>query len=232
VLLIVILFYWQLQRNQEAIGWDNLLRGKFAKDWRKLKGEYNRKQREIEERTAKAHTAQEEIREAQERERDGYWEPMRAKQRETQIEPPPPKKRKADVFQRIFQAIVVIIRELWLERNTDRHQPIKGQQRIARITEATRTVTDLYTLKSLIMPEHQSKYFAMPLEEMVKQSAPRMLAWATRWKMGIYQSVRRAKLASKQLTVPIWKIWDHNRTDDPTKKVDKRRLQQNKKTEI
>ena len=24
--------YWQLQRNQEAIGWDNLLRGKFVKD--------------------------------------------------------------------------------------------------------------------------------------------------------------------------------------------------------
>ena len=45
--------YWQLQSNQEAIGWDNLLRGKFAKDWRKLNGEYNRKQREIEERTAK-----------------------------------------------------------------------------------------------------------------------------------------------------------------------------------
>ena len=24
--------YWQLQRNQEAIGWDNLLRGKFVKE--------------------------------------------------------------------------------------------------------------------------------------------------------------------------------------------------------
>ena len=43
------------------------------------------------------------------------------------------------------------------------------------------------------MPEHESKYFAMPLEEMLEQSAPRMLAWATRWKMGIYQSVRQAK---------------------------------------
>ena len=165
---------------------------------------YNRKQNEIEERTAKSHKAQEKIREAQERERDGYWEPMRAKQRKTQEEePPPPKKRKADVFQRIFQAIVVIIRELWLERNMDRHQPIKGQHQIARIIETTRTVIDLYSLKSLIIPEHESKYFAMPLEDMVEQLAPRMLVWATRWKMGIYQSVRRAKLASKQMTVPI-----------------------------
>ena len=30
------------------------------------------------------------------------------------------------------------------------------------------------------------------------------------------------------MTVPIWKIWDHNRTDEPTKKVDQRRLQQNR----
>ena len=80
------------------------------------------------------------------------------------------------------------------------------------------------------MPEIESKYFAMPLEEMVEQSAPKMLAWATRWKwkMGIYQSVRRAKLASKKMTVPIWKIWYHDQTDELTKKVDKRRLQQNR----
>ena len=46
--------------------------------------------------------------------------------------------------------------------------------------------------------------------------------------MGIYQSVRRAKLASKQMTVPIWKIWDPDRTDEPEKKVDKRRTKQTK----
>ena len=31
------------------------------------------------------------------------------------------------------------------------------------------------------------------------------------------------------MTVPIWKIWDHDRTDEPIKKADKRRLQQNRK---
>ena len=31
------------------------------------------------------------------------------------------------------------------------------------------------------------------------------------------------------MTVPIWKIWDHDRTDEPIKKIDKRRLQQNRK---
>ena len=56
------------------------------------------------------------------------------------------------------------------------------------------------------MNEHEAKYFAMPLEEMVQQSASRMLAWATRWKIGIYTSVRRATLASKKLTVKIWEM--------------------------
>ena len=99
---------------------------------------------------------------------------------------------------------------------------------MARITEATRTVTDLYLLKMLVLPKHESKYFAMPLEEMVEQSAPKILAWATRWKMGIYQSVRQAKLASKEMTVPIWKIWYHDRTDKPITKVDRSRITQAK----
>ena len=103
--------YWELQRNQEAIGWDNLLRGKFAKDWRKLNGVYNRKLKEIQEKTEKAHREQEKIREAQEKERDLYWDPMRPmKKKTTAIELPPKKKHKADIFQQVFQGIVRVIR--------------------------------------------------------------------------------------------------------------------------
>ena len=58
----------------------------------------------------------------------------------------------------------------------------------------------------------------------MEQSAPIMLALATRWKMGIYQSVRRAKLISKKMTVPIWKVWKPERIDEPVKKVDKKRI--------
>ena len=47
--------YWQLQRNQEAIEWDNLLRGKFAKDWRKLNGVHNRKQKDIQQQQKCGH---------------------------------------------------------------------------------------------------------------------------------------------------------------------------------
>ena len=35
-------------------------------------------------------------------------------------------KQKPNVFQRVFESITKIIRELWLERNTDCHRPLKG----------------------------------------------------------------------------------------------------------
>ena len=46
--------------------------------------------------------------------------------------------------------------------------------------------------------------------------------------MRIYQSVCWAKLASKQMKVPIWKIWEPERTDKPEMKVDKRQLKKTK----
>jgi len=62
--------------------------------------------------------------------------------RRTIVVPPEKKKRKADVFQRVLVGIIRNIQELWLERNTDRRQPLQGQKRLARIIEATGTVTD------------------------------------------------------------------------------------------
>ena len=63
---------------------------------------------------------------------------------------------------------------------------------------------------------------------MLEQSAPRILAWATRWKIGIYQSIRRAKILSKKLTVLLWKSWESDRTDEPKKKVNRRKVTQSK----
>ena len=54
-------------------------------------------------------------------------------------------KQKTDVFQRMFVNITKIIKKLWLERNTDHHRPLQEQKRIAKIIEATQTVTDLYS---------------------------------------------------------------------------------------
>jgi len=148
--------YWQLQRNQEAIGWDNLLRGKFSKDWRKLNGVYNRKLKDIQQEKDKVQRERKQRREAEEQQRNPYWDPTRS-MKKRQMEKPEKQVRKTDVFQRVFAGIIRIIRELWLERNMDRHQPLQGQKRLAKITEATQTVTDLYSLQSMIIPKHKSK---------------------------------------------------------------------------
>ena len=65
---------------------------------------------------------------------------------------------------------------MWLERNKDRHEPMQGQLRIAKLTEATRTVETLYSLRTLIMKQHESVYYAIPLEEMLEMSVPYMLS--------------------------------------------------------
>ena len=51
--------YLQLKRNQEVIGLDNLLRGKFAKDWRKLSCVHNRKLKAIQRQKEKLQREQE-----------------------------------------------------------------------------------------------------------------------------------------------------------------------------
>ena len=62
------------------------------------------------------------------------------------------------------------LQELWLERNEDRHNLAKGQIRMAKITEAERTVTDLYSVRHLILPDHDSIYFAMELPQMLERT--------------------------------------------------------------
>ena len=112
---------------------------------------------------------------------------------------------------------------MWLERNKDRHEPMQGQQQMAKLTKATRTVEELYSLRPLIMKQHESVYYALPLAEMLEMSVTYMLSWANRWKLGIYHSMRRAKLISLRLTRPIWKMWYPERTYEPSKKVDRRK---------
>ena len=91
-------------------------------------------------------------------------------------------KHKADVFQRVCQSTTKTIQELWHEQNTNKYRPFQGKKRMAKITEATQTITELYSLWSMIMPQYDLRYFAKSFEKMLEQSALRMLAWATRWK--------------------------------------------------
>ena len=95
---------------------------------------------------------------------------------------------------------------------------------MTKITEVTQIVTELYSLRSMTMSEHESRYFVMDLSAMIEQSASRMLAWATRWKRGIYNSMRQEKMIASKRTVPTWKIWEPDKPNEPMKKVDNRQV--------
>ena len=202
--------YHQLQTNQRKIGWDNLIRGKFSSHWRKHQQEFTQENK----RLRKDHEMRTECMRTKEI-------PKKKKKKNENSSPRP--KRKTDIFQRLFSAITDIIHELWLERNEDCHNPAKGQIRIAKITEAERTVTELYSVRHLILPEHDSTYFAIDLPQMLERTYSQMLRWANRWRIGIYHSMKRAAIAAKGLTIPIYKIWYPDRPA-PRKRVDRRRL--------
>ena len=92
--------YWQLQRNQEAIGWDNLLRGKFAKDWSKINRVHNKKLNNIQRDHDRIQQAEQKRREAEEQQQNLYWDPTR-----------PTKKRKMKKNQRSKYARQMYSRE-------------------------------------------------------------------------------------------------------------------------
>ena len=75
----------------------------------------------------------------------------------------------------------------------------------------------------MIMPEHDSRYFAKELSEMKDQSYTFMLKWANRWRTGIFHSMKRNKNRSEGNTVRIWKMWYPEREDAPNTTVDRAR---------
>ena len=107
-----------------------------------------------------------------------------------------------------------------------------GQLRIAKMTEATREVEALYSVRPLIMPEHDSRYYAMSMDEMIEQSPTRMLKWVNRWKHGIYHSMRRQQSRAASNTIPIWKMWNPQLQTEPKTIVDRKRSQATYKKEL
>ena len=116
--------YQRLQESQLAIGWNNLFRGKYSTHWRRIQRQYKQDQSSM---------------------RTSQTQPVHSQQ-DTTLKPKKSPKRRTDVFQQVFNKTTTIIHEMWLERNKDRHEPMQGQLRIAKLTEATRTVETLYSL--------------------------------------------------------------------------------------
>ena len=112
--------------KQVVIGWDNLLRGKFSKQWKIQQNAYIKRRKLKHPRT--------------------YARVKRSKKRKANDTTASKRKNKTETFHAFFQAIILIVQEIWTYRCIDRNKPILGGQIVAEYTSLTKKVTHhLYT---------------------------------------------------------------------------------------
>jgi hypothetical protein len=188
--------YDLLRDEQTVIGWDNLFRGKFSKQWeiqqkayvtrRKLSNPflYDKSQR----------------REKQEEAKKGRNTKKTKK-----------KKNKTEDFHAFFQAIIPIIQEIWTDRCIDRNTPALGGRIVAEYDLLWKKVDQLYTMKEMVLPEDETKIFNEPLETRLEDTNQQLKKWLTRLKQVIDHSMKRVKELAQANSKLIWKHFTANK---------------------
>jgi hypothetical protein len=74
------------------------------------------------------------------------------------------KKNKTADFHAFFQAIIPIVQEIWTDRCIDRNTPVVGGRIVAEHDSLTKKVTQLYTMKEMVLPEDEIKIYNETLE--------------------------------------------------------------------
>jgi hypothetical protein len=137
--------------EQLLIGWDNLLRGKFTKQWRIQQKAYMNRRRL---RDPPLHT-----RKLRKKKRDEEKNTSKYKRKQ---------KNKTEAFHLFFQSIVPFIKEIWKDRCIDWNTLVVGGRIVAEYDALTKKVTHMYTMREMVLPEDETKIFDEPLELRLK----------------------------------------------------------------
>jgi len=200
--------YDLLMDEQTVIGWDNLLRGKFSKQWKIQQKAY------VTRRKLRNPVLYEQIRRRKKREDD-------KKQRATK------RKNKTEDFHAFFQAIVPIVQEMWTDRCIDRNTPVLGGRIVAEYDSLTKKITQLYTLREMVLPEDETKIYDETLEIRLADTNQQLKKWMNRWRPVIDHSMKRVKELAKENSKPIWK---HFTVTKPSKIIVSRKITNRKHT--
>lgn len=191
--------------EQILIGWDNLLRGKFTKQWKIQQKAYITRKRLSDPRS--------------------YARNKRRKQREeakykAQNKGKGKSKSKTEDFHSFFQSIVPYIKEIWKDRCIDRNTPVIGGRIVAEYDALSKRVTQMYTMKEMVLPEDEMKIFNEPLDLKLEATNQQLKKWLLRWRPVMDHSMKRVKEMAQSRSKPIWR---HFTADKPAKtKVDRR----------
>jgi len=207
--------YSLLIEEQLVIGWDNLLRGKFSKQWRIQQKAYTNRIR-LKDPALHARKQRERIR------KEKIYE-AKHKGKTT--------KNKTEAFHSFFKSIVPIIKEIWTERCIDRNTPVIGGRIVAEYDSLTKEITQIYTLRGMVLPEDEVKIYDETLEIRLEDTNQQLKKWINRWKIVIDHSMKRVKEMAQERSKPIWQ---HYTATQPIKtrvprKISTRKHKKNKK---
>ena len=184
--------YDLLIEEQTVIGWDNLLRGKFSKQW-KLNQKAYITRRKLSDPFL-------------------YEKAQRNKKRaEDKKNNKKKKKNKTEDFHGFFQAIIPIIQEMWTDRCIDRNTPVVGGRIVAEYDSLSKKITQLYTMREMVLPEDEKKIFDEKLETRLEDTNQQLKRWMNRWRPVIDHSMKRVKELAKENSKPIWQHFTANK---------------------
>ncbi|OEU13908.1 hypothetical protein FRACYDRAFT_242262 [Fragilariopsis cylindrus CCMP1102] len=205
--------YKNLIDEQTVIGWDNLLRGKFSKEWRIQQKAYKTRLRLVDP------IEYDKIKRAQKRNQEQQNENEPNNNKKTTKS-----KNKTEEFHGFFQSIVPIILEMWTDRCIDRNTPVLGGRIVAEYESLCKNVTHLYTLREMVLPEDEIKIYDETLLSKLADTNQQLKKWINRWRPVIDHSMKRVKELAQENSKPIWQHFTANK---PAKtKVSRKLLKQ------
>ena len=188
--------------DQDIIGWDNLLCGKFSKKWRIYQTFYE-DQRKLANCAARFTTNNVASDLANCRAL------LSTANVTVDTSPKMKKKRKFNVSQRIISTIFDSAETMWNHHNKDCHRRENGKA-ISKIMKANRTIKFLYVMCDLVSPNDIDTYFDVDIDTRLNNSLHSKLSWITLWQKSIYASFKRAKRDASLNTGKIWKFFERD----------------------
>jgi hypothetical protein len=114
------------------------------------------------------------------------------------------KKNQTEAFHSFYQAIIQFIMEMWTDRCIDRNTPVLGGRIVAEYDSLSKKVTQLYTMREMVLPEDEIKIFDETLEEKLEETNQQLKKWLLRWRPVVDHSMKRVKEIAKENSKPIW----------------------------
>jgi hypothetical protein len=95
----------------------------------------------------------------------------------------------------------------------------------------SKKVTQLYTMREMVLPEDELKIFDENLETRLEDTNQQLKKWMLRWKPVIDHSMKRVKELAKINSKPIWQHFTANKPAKTkvSRKISKRKHKQSKK---